>query len=192
MTTAQLEELLPRPDAAKAPLDSLAEGPDPSVVERKAFVDAMSSAVTGVTVVTTAGKAGRFGVTVSAVSSVSADPPMVLACINRRSPACTAVRENKVFCINILATEQRHIADTFAGRPAEGAPYDFNSAEWNAAISGAPNLMGAISSFDCVLETACDSGSHTIFIGKVVAIRRGAGKALLYTERAYGRPCVWN
>ena len=44
----------------------------------EAFVEAMARAVTPVSIVTTDGKAGRFGVTVSAVNSVSAAPPMVL------------------------------------------------------------------------------------------------------------------
>ena len=55
------------------------------------FVAAMGLAATGVSVVTTDGPAGRFGLTVSAVSSVSAEPPLVLVCINRKSPAMAAV-----------------------------------------------------------------------------------------------------
>ena len=54
---------------------------------REVFVNAMSAAVTGVNLITTDGRAGRFGVTVSAMCSVSADPPILLACVNRRSPA---------------------------------------------------------------------------------------------------------
>ena len=44
---------------------------------RDSFVAAMRQAATGVTVVTTAGMAGRLGVTVSAMSSVSAEPPLL-------------------------------------------------------------------------------------------------------------------
>src|SRR5436190_4986272 len=61
--------------------------------ERRAeFVDAMSRAATGVTVVTSDGIAGRFGQTVSAMCSVSADPPTLLVCINRKSPICDAIQ----------------------------------------------------------------------------------------------------
>ncbi len=49
---------------------------------RDRFVDAMNRAVTGVTVVTTDGELGRFGQTVSAMSSVSAEPPTLLICIS--------------------------------------------------------------------------------------------------------------
>lgn len=161
-------------------------------VDREDFVNAMGSAVTGVNVITTDGSAGRFGITVSAMSSVSADPPMVLACINRRSPACTAVRVNKTFCVNVLSTQQRHVADTFAGRPRNGKPYDFNNTIWKQGRAGAPRLRDAVSTFDCVLDIAYDFGSHTIFIGRVVAVSERTGSPLLYTDRAYGYPCRWD
>ena len=192
MTITQVERFEPRAPVVPVRLYREDDGLDIDTVDRRDFVNAMSSAVTGVTVVTTAGDAGQYGLTVSAVSSVSADPPMVLACINRRSPARAAVQENEVFCVNILSTSQRHVADIFAGRPGEGTAYDFSRANWNPGVSGAPQLMNAVSSCDCVLETAHDSGSHTIFIGRVVAVQHKGGKPLIYTERAYGRPCPWN
>lgn len=160
--------------------------------KREDFVNAMSGAVTGVNVITTDGPAGRFGITVSAMSSVSADPPMVLVCINRRSPACKAVRDNEVFCVNVLSTRQRHVADTFAGRPAQGEPYDFASVMWTQGIRGVPRLFDATSTFDCVLEHAYDAGSHTVFIGRVVATGGGSQSPLLYTARTYGYPCRWD
>jgi flavin reductase (DIM6/NTAB) family NADH-FMN oxidoreductase RutF len=160
--------------------------------KREDFVNAMSGAVTGVNVITTDGPAGRFGITVSAMSSVSADPPMVLACINRRSPACSAVRANKAFCVNVLSRWQRHVADTFAGHPAYGEPYDFASAMWMPGVTGVPRLVDASSVFDCVLEHAYDAGSHTIFIGRVVATSEGGGSPLLYAGRSYGYPCHWD
>jgi len=156
---------------------------------REDFVNAMGSAVTGVNVITTDGRAGRFGITVSAVSSVSADPPMVLACIHRRSPARNAVRVNAAFCVNVLSTRQRHVADTFAGRSTHGQPYDFDSTPWDESRTGVPRLADAISTFDCVVEHAYDAGSHTIFIGRVVAVGEGSGSPLLYTGRTYGYPC---
>ncbi len=158
--------------------------------DRDAFVNAMRGAVTGVNVVTTDGPAGRFGLTVSAFSSVSADPPMVLICINRRSPAGAAVSENGRFCVNVLSTKQRDIADIFAGYPAEGAPYNFTATGWDEGYTGAPSLLDAIATFDCVVESTIDSGSHTVFIGRVLGVKESAGRPLLYTDRAYGRPCT--
>ena len=86
------------------------------------FIAAMGMAATAVSVVTTDGPAGRFGLTVSAFSSVSADPPMVLACVNRKSPAVAAIDSNGLFAVNVLAADNRGVAETFAGRPQAASP----------------------------------------------------------------------
>lgn len=155
---------------------------------RDDFISAMGSAVTGVTVVSTAGESGRFAVTVSAMSSVSADPPLLLVCINRRSPTCAAIRANGAFCVNVLAADQRRVAETFAGRPGDGRPYDFDCARWHALATGVPALEGAVANFDCALSEGYPAGSHMIFIGRVEACRRRDGTPLLYTRRRYGQP----
>jgi len=154
---------------------------------REAFIGAMGRVVSSVTIVATDGDAGRFGVTVSAMSSVSADPPLILACINRRSPACRAIAENRVFSVNVLSTEQRGVAQTFAGRSPTGAPFDFGCAEWLVQYSGAPILEGAVAAFDCRLLIFYDAGSHRIFIGEVIEAFAGPGEPLLYGNRGYAR-----
>lgn len=154
-------------------------------VEPQRFVSAMAMAATAVSVVTTDGAAGKFGLTVSAISSVSAAPPMVLACINRRSPLADAVTSNKIFCINLLADAQSQISDVFAGRANEALPYDFGCARWLDGITGAPVLAGAAASFDCKLESSHDAGSHRIIIGRVLDAMTGDGDPLVYARRQY-------
>ncbi len=151
------------------------------------FIAAMGHAVTGVTVVTTDGPAGRFGITVSAFSSVSAEPPLVLACVNRKSPIVGAVLANGVFCINVLADAHRPIADTFAGRSSNGRPYDFSVGDWGTAVTGAPVLNGSLATFDCDLESWHDAGSHRILIGKVAAAAYADALPLAYAQRSYRR-----
>jgi flavin reductase len=158
----------------------------PSTSLRDGFIDAMSRAVTGVTIVTTDGELGRFGQTVSAMTSVSADPPMLLVCINRKSPIRHAISEHRVFAVNVLRSDQRRLADTFAGRPRQGSPYDFGLARWSAAKTGAPLLSGAIAQFECALEAGYDVGTHTIYIGNVVAAHSALGAPLVYSRRGYG------
>lgn len=163
--------------------------PSQESVASDSFVRAMRGAATGVNVVTTDGPAGRYGLTVSAFSSVSAQPPMVLVCVNRRSPACKAIRKNEAFCVNVLSTAQRPLADTFAGSAAGGRPYDFSSASWTRAQTGAPLLDGGVASFDCSVDSAIDAGTHTIFIGLVRAVDHGSASPLLYSDRSYRRAC---
>src|SRR4051812_37015830 len=111
----------------------VAKGNDATVTatRRDQFIDAMSRAVTGVTIVTTDGELGQFGQTVSAMSSFPAAPPMLLICINRRSPIQAAITQHRVFGVNILRADQRRLSETFSGRPRKGTPYDFTSARWH-------------------------------------------------------------
>jgi len=157
-------------------------------VKPEVFTGAMRNAVAGVNIVTTDGPAGRFGVTVSAFSSVSAEPPQVLACINRKSPVGDAIAHNGVFCVNLLSVRQRHLANVFAGMAGEHEPYDFVAARWNRMATGAPAFEGVVVAFDCVLGSNVAAETHRIFIGRVVAAVARDGQPLLYTGGAYGRP----
>ena len=149
------------------------------------FIAAMAGAATQVSVVTTDGPARRFGVTVSAFSSVSAEPPLVLVCINRRSPAIAAIEANNAFCVNLLRDDQADVANCFAGRPGDIAPYDFTCAAWQNAATGAPVLTGAIANFDCTVETTYDAGTHRIFIGRVQQALSRDAAPLAFSKRAY-------
>ncbi len=152
------------------------------------FRNAMSLAVTGVNIVTTDGPRGRFGLTVSAVSSVSAEPPMILVCVNRGNPANQAIRSNGVFAINVLGLKQQSVAETFSGSDEHGAAYQFDDEQWLWNVTGAPVLRDAIATFDCELASAVDAATHTIFIGQVSATTECADTPLLYTARRYGEP----
>jgi flavin reductase (DIM6/NTAB) family NADH-FMN oxidoreductase RutF len=152
---------------------------------REEFVVAMANAATGVTVVTTDGPGGRYAQTISAMCSVSADPPSLLVCVHRRSPLAGAARRNGVFAVNVLGTGQAHVSDTFAGRPAAGEPYDFGCASWGRLETGVPVLDGAAAAFDCRLTAATTSGSHFILIGMVLESTVSAEPPLIYHARAY-------
>lgn len=157
---------------------------------RSAFIDAMSRVVTGVTIVTTDGPAGRFGQTVSAICSVSADPPMVLCCINGRSPICDAIRENGRFAVNVLAADQHEISDVFAGRSPHHGRFDFNVGVWLDDDNGLPLLQDGVASFGCEMDTGYPAGSHTIFVGRVLDVVSEDRSPLLYMTRSYGRPVL--
>ncbi len=147
---------------------------------RAAFVEGMSRASTFVAVATTNGEGGRAGVTVSSLTSVSADgeQPSLLVCINRQSPAATAILLNQAFCANLLA----------AGRSTTERGERFDRVNWTAGDIGQPLLAGATASFECRLATALLWETHHIFVGRVSAVRLSDnGSALLYGQRAYRR-----
>lgn len=156
---------------------------------RESFIEGMSRAACTVSVITTDGPAGRAGVTVSAMSSVSADSasPSLLVCVHHKSPACAAIQENGVFCVNVLREEQSRISDTFAGRfkTAEGDKFDCG--QWQSLATGAPVLLDPLVAFDCQLREHLRWGSHYIFIGELADISvADPGSPLIYANRAYG------
>jgi len=161
-------------------------------VAHETFVQAMRGAVAGVSVVATDGRHGRFGVTVSSFAPVSADPPLVLACINRHSPACAAIAGNGCFSVSLLSTEQQHTAAVFSGQVETSQAYRFDPNDWERLPGGTPALSGAIASFECKLASSFNAGSHRVFIGQVIGADAAPGQPLLYANRKYGRPCPLN
>jgi len=157
---------------------------------RDAFVEGMSRAAASVSVVTTDGPAGRGGVTVSAMTSISADGerPTMLTCLNAASSTLQQVLQNRCFCINVLRIDQKDVADIFSSRlPAPGGD-KFNACEIEIMPSGAPRLIGALVSFDCQLLSAERHGTHHICIGAVdKVVTAPEGGPLLYGMRSYLR-----
>jgi flavin reductase len=126
---------------------------------------------------------------VSAMCSVSADPPLLLACLHGRSPANAAIAANGVFCVNVLATRHDHVADTFAGRPCAGKDrWDFSCGYWGVAPSGAPRIVDAIASFGCEVDRVIPAGTHLVYIGRVRVVQATPGTPLIYAARSYWRP----
>lgn len=157
---------------------------------RTLFVEGMSRAATFVAVATTDGEAGRFGVTISSLTSVSADGdnPSILACIHHLSPAATAILKNRAFCANLLHEGQQALSDLFAGRAKSDAPSRFEAADWTPGPGGQPMLAGATANFECKLATALLWETHYIIVGKVTAVTLSDDpSALLYGQRAYRR-----
>ncbi|PLL12949.1 flavin reductase [Tabrizicola sp. TH137] len=157
---------------------------------RAHFLEGMSRAATFVAVATTDGDGGRAGVTISSLTSVSADgdQPSLLACIHHQSPAAAAILRNRAFCANLLAEDQQGVSDLFAGRAGSDHAARFDRAEWEAGALGQPVLAGATAVFECRLATALLWETHHIIVGRVHSVRLSDHPAaLLYGQRAYRR-----
>lgn len=157
---------------------------------RAQFLEGMSRAATFVAVATTDGVGGRAGVTISSLTSVSADgeQPSLLACIHHQSPAAAAILKNRAFCANLLAEDQQGVSDLFAGREGGDHALRFDRADWEAGALGQPLLAGATAVFECRLATALLWETHHIIVGRVHAVRLSdSPAALLYGQRAYRR-----
>lgn len=152
------------------------------------FIAAMRHLANTVNVVTTDGPAGRAGVTVSAMSSISADEnrPSLLICVHNLSSACEPILTNRKFCVNVLSDDQSHIADVFAGRipPADGSGNKFSCADWVGDHS--PRVVDPLVAFGCDLVQNYRIGTHVICVGEVRETFISGGKSpLIYANQAY-------
>jgi flavin reductase (DIM6/NTAB) family NADH-FMN oxidoreductase RutF len=155
---------------------------NPTPATPEAFKAAMRHFPTGVTVVTSLREGEPRGVTVSAFSSVSVDPPLVLICINREARSYLVISESKVFCVNILAGDQQHLAERFASKMREkqfeGVPYDVDA-------TGAAIIRGTVAYLDCEVAEEHHAGSHSVFIGRVLSCASRPGSPLGYYNGAF-------
>jgi flavin reductase (DIM6/NTAB) family NADH-FMN oxidoreductase RutF len=164
-----------------------AKSPAPDLKQR--FLAGMSRAAATVNIVTTDGPAGRYGVTVSAMSSVSADTdkPTLLVCVNETSTSSRPILENGVFCVNVLRDDQASVSDFFAGRFKTADGDKFSCATWRGMATGAPRLVDPLVAFDCRIVKTDKVGTHHILYGAVEDVYvHEAGSALIYANRAYG------
>ena len=148
------------------------------------FRSALRCWASGVTVVTSRSGDQIHGMTVSAFSSVSADPPLVLVCANRSSLTHGIIAGGQVFAVNILASDQQELSNHFASSKTESSR--FEGVAWHSGKTGAPVLDHALASLECTLRSAYVEGSHSIFVGQVenVSIRPNA-EPLVYYSGAY-------
>jgi len=151
-------------------------------VSSDAFKAAMRRFATGVAVVTTTHDDRIHGFTANAFASVTADPPTVLICVNRSARAHPLISASQRFCVNVLAFDQRSIAEKFAG----GEPRSrFDGVGYHFGPSGSPILDGTLAYVDCALGEELTSGTHTIFLGTVLEAGDREGSPLGYYDRTY-------
>lgn len=153
------------------------------VVRFKLGMRALAGAVS---IITCSHAGHRYGMTATAVCSATAEPPTVLACINRGTTTHGAIDRSGVFCVNVLRYEDRELSGLFSGvQKGEGR---FREADWTRLATGAPVLANALVAFDCRVVNRLEHGTHSVFLGEVAALHLGKkGKALLYADGQYAK-----
>ncbi|MXP64974.1 flavin reductase [Roseomonas sp. M0104] len=156
-------------------------------VEAAEFRRCMRSLAGAVAVITCGEEGARTGLTATAVCSLTDLPPMLLACVNNAASAHPVIRRTGRFAVNILSEAQLPVAGRFAGRDGAEGEQRFAGAFWTHDEDGTPLLADALASFGCALEAEHRHGSHSIFVGRVTALRASAGSPpLLYHEGRFG------
>ena len=153
-------------------------------VSKDDFRAALGRFVSGVTVITTLSEDGQpAGITVSAFASLSLEPRLVLACIDKRASLHESLYEGKHFAVNILAEDQEHVSRRFASKEQNR----FNGTGYSEGANGAPLLDGALAYIECRVVHAYPGGDHTIIVGEVESVRIAEHKPLAYYRGGYSQ-----
>ena len=143
------------------------------------FRSAMRHLTGGVSVITVGRGRDITGMTVTSVSSLSADPPTLIVSINRQASSWPLLQRDGSFGVNILTSDQLDIAERFAGKGGLKGADRFAGADWSAGISGVPLLAGTLAAIDCEVEEMIERHSHAIVIGRVLDVRLSPRTAAL-------------
>jgi len=155
-------------------------------VDVEQFKVGMRTLTGAVNIITSLHAGHRHGMTATAVCSATADPPTVLACINKLAGTHGAVAKSKAFCVNVLRAEDWELSTSFSG--AQSGETRFKSRDWTRLATGSPVLIDSLVSFDCRVVKSLVHGTHTIFLGQVDQVLIGKkGKPLLYSEGQYAK-----
>jgi flavin reductase len=152
-------------------------------VDAEQFKHALRRWPSGVTVVTSRAGEKIHGMTVSAFSSVSLDPPLVLVCADKASNTHPVIAEGRVFAAHILAQGQEPLSHRFSSKAAEWRR--FEGIEWKSGVTGAPILPDALAVLDCRVVAAYDVGDHVIYIGEVETVQLADAEPLLWYGGSY-------
>ena len=151
-------------------------------VEQAEFRQALGHFASAVTVVTATLKdSGPAGITVTAFSSLSLDPPLVLICIDKQARLHDHLARDSYFAVNILAEDQEAVSRRFAS----SEPDPFREIGYTPGASGAPLIHDAVLAMECKIVDLLPGGDHTIIVGEVAAAKIHEGKPLLYFRGGY-------
>ena len=157
-------------------------------MDHASFRRAAGQFASGIVVVTTR---GGHAMTVSAFTSVSLDPPLVLFCAEKIARFHDAVLAEGSWAVSILAEDDEKTARWLAtrGRPLDGQLDGV--AHHPGAVTGAPVLDDALSALECRTTAVHDGGDHSIVVGQVEAVAEPQDPAsrgpLVHYSGAYRR-----
>src|SRR6476620_7310243 len=146
------------------------------------FRAAMGMLPTGVTVVSANGPDGPAGATANAVCSLSIEPMLMLACLDRGSRTLLAVQAADCFGVSVLHAGQEPIARSFATKAPVAEKWA--GVGWSER-DGVPAIDDALIRIACDLRDVISAGDHVIVTGEVRALEARDGDPLVFHAGEY-------
>jgi flavin reductase (DIM6/NTAB) family NADH-FMN oxidoreductase RutF len=130
------------------------------------------------------------GLTVTAVSSVSLEPPLVLACVKKDSFIDDALFVADGWSLSFLATDQLDLSHYASRERHPGARDDFSLWPTRRGARGELIFTGAVAAVECVPHDLIDAGDHTMALGRVTAVAPDTTGVLplVHVDRRYYEP----
>ena len=153
-------------------------------VDSDTFRAVLGRFATGITVITGRDEAGvDHGMTVSAFSSVSLDPPLILACIDHMASMRELLARLTWIGINILSEGQEAISRRFSGKDIDR----FDGLGYSRGGHGVALLDDALAHMEARIVDRHEAGDHTIVIAEVEAAEAFSERPLLYYRSGYAQ-----
>lgn len=152
------------------------------MIDRDLFRAVLGRFASGITVITACAADGTpHGMTVSAFSSLSLDPPLVLVCIGNEATMAPMLATAQSFAVNILSDGQEALSRRFAGKVDDR----FAGVGYHDGRLGDPILDEVLAWMQCRIVARHPAGDHVILVGQVEQGGARDGKPLLYYRGGY-------
>jgi flavin reductase len=149
------------------------------------FKQSMRLLAGGVCIVASARNGERLGLTMTAVCSLTVDPPTLIVCVNRHASAHAMMRSTKRISVNMLGSDHVELAELFSSSSVKGAER-FDCTKWTDMASGVPALIDALAVLDCDIFEEMSVGQHSVFFCEVKASRlQPEKKPLVHFNREF-------
>ena len=147
------------------------------------FRAAMRRLAGGVAIITAAEQGTRFGMTMTAVMSLSMDPPSLAVAINRSASIAAPISRTGLFCVNLLRSAHDGFCAEFSALPTADR---FSVGEWELDANGIPYLVDAQANLFCLGGPTMTFGTHDLVVGIVDhVINQPAIEPLVHLDGRY-------
>ncbi len=142
----------------------------------------MGHFLTGVAVITTECDGERSGMTISSLTSISLEPPILMISLNFNTRTLDGVKGSGRFAASILGVKQESVARQFASRGGER----FAEGSFDETPGGLPVITGALAQLECEVVSDHIIGDHHVFFGQVRHARDRKGAELVFNAGKFG------
>lgn len=108
------------------------------------------------------------GMTASWISQLSMEPVLIGVGIDNKAVTHRLISSGGSFSVNLWSADDTKVFVKFS-KPAAREGQALNGRPVFTAVTGAPVFEEALAWMDCAVRQAIDFGTHTLFVGEVVA-----------------------